>query len=187
MKSEKTITASIVHYLLKLCAAGEPVWFFKVHGGPMQRAGVPDLYVLYRGVGYWLEIKTEIGVVSPLQERTMGLIRKAGGQAHVVRSVEDVEAVLNQRPESVGLVEMTMSEHSSIIYVYRDRDREPWNGRFSLASADSGHWDEHDGHWSIAGDDWLCDLMPDQAERLGIELEPCQRGNVVLSLKQFPA
>ena len=40
------------------------------------------------------EVKTPDGVVTKLQERTIHKIKVAGGHAYVVRSVDDVKAVL---------------------------------------------------------------------------------------------
>lgn len=93
--SEATITRQIIAVLKQQKAAGRNVWWFKVHGGPMQRAGVPDLYVLVDGVSIWVEIKTPAGRVSPLQERTIEQIGRAGGRTAVVRSVEEFCRVVN--------------------------------------------------------------------------------------------
>jgi len=89
-KSEKAITAEIRKYL----KSRDDVWFFKVHGGPMQQAGVPDILVCKAGRFYAFEVKTRTGKTTVLQDRTILLINEAGGVAEVVRSVGDVQRIL---------------------------------------------------------------------------------------------
>lgn len=57
------------------------------------RAGIPDMVIVYRGVAHWLEIKTDMGVVSPAQKIVHEEIVRAGGRVAVVHSVTDVESV----------------------------------------------------------------------------------------------
>lgn len=60
-------------------------WFLKTFSNGVQRAGVPDLLVCYKGRFIGIEIKAEKGVISPLQVREIVQIRKAGGYALEVR------------------------------------------------------------------------------------------------------
>ena len=57
-------------------------------------AGIPDVICCLDGRFFAFEVKTPDGVVTKLQERTIHKIKVAGGHAYVVRSVEDVKAVL---------------------------------------------------------------------------------------------
>lgn len=89
--SEKSITRAIQAWLKK-----QPdVWFFKVHGGPHQTAGIPDLIVSSRGRFIALEVKQERRYATVLQKRTIEKIVEAGGVAAVVRSVADVQEVFD--------------------------------------------------------------------------------------------
>ena len=90
MRPEAKVQAAIVRYLKTI----PDLWFTKLHGGPMQKAGLPDLCLVLRGFSIWLEVKSEDGKVTPLQEATMSRIRAAGGTAEVVRSVDDVRRIL---------------------------------------------------------------------------------------------
>lgn len=60
---------------------------FNVHGHPMQRRGVPDLWVCLNGVQVWLELKWERGTYKTIQLITMEKFRKAGALAYGLRSI----------------------------------------------------------------------------------------------------
>lgn len=69
---------------------------FKVHGGPLTMAGVPDICGVYRGVSIWLETKTPTGGgPSAIQQHRHMQIREAGGTVIVPRSVDDAMALLD--------------------------------------------------------------------------------------------
>ena len=89
MRSEKAIQADIVKHLR---ASG--AWVFKVHGGPMQQAGVPDLVgCLPNGQMFGLEVKCPGRKLTPIQAHIIEQIKAAGGVAGRVECVEDVEAL----------------------------------------------------------------------------------------------
>jgi hypothetical protein len=94
MTPEGKILAAVIRRLESLRAAGVPIWWFKVHGGPMQQAGVPDLHVTCRGASVWLEIKRPGGKATPLQVETMRRIDAAGGVTAVIDSPDDVRDLL---------------------------------------------------------------------------------------------
>jgi hypothetical protein len=80
--------------LKALRKAGQKVWWFKVHGGPMQRSGVPDLCVVIEGRTVWVELKRAAGTVSRLQAATIDDMRHAGAEVFVVRTADEFAAVL---------------------------------------------------------------------------------------------
>lgn len=88
--TENTIVRNVLAYL----KAQPETWAFKVHGSPMQVAGIPDLVGVQKGRFFALEVKRADGKTTLLQEAMMRRIREAGGLVGVVRSVEDVKAVL---------------------------------------------------------------------------------------------
>ena len=57
-------------------------------------SGTPDFLICYKGHFIGMEIKTQVGVVSRLQEYVLERIRKAGGLSCVVRSVEEARQIL---------------------------------------------------------------------------------------------
>lgn len=94
MPLERTIVAAIVRM------AERHGWMaIKVHGGPMQKAGLPDLLCLKDGRAVWLEVKQPgLGKKSEptlLQQRRMAELRTRGGcSVFVVTSAEDAESAL---------------------------------------------------------------------------------------------
>lgn len=69
----------------------------KLHGGPFQEAGLPDLLVIINGAVTFLEVKTTRGRVSRLQELQIDRLRAAGAAVFVVRSLEEAGNALNQK------------------------------------------------------------------------------------------
>jgi len=74
-------------------------WLMKVHGSPMQSAGIPDLVGVIDGRFVALEVKLPDGShrLTPLQAATIGRIRQAGGIAFEVDSVEQAIALLDEQ------------------------------------------------------------------------------------------
>ena len=87
---EKDIVAAIMRWLRTVphCFA------WKEHGGMYGTAGVPDVICCLDGRFFAFEVKTPEGRLTKLQENTIQRIKDAGGHAFVVRSVDDVKAVL---------------------------------------------------------------------------------------------
>jgi hypothetical protein len=56
--------------------------------------GVPDRIITINGRTFYLELKTESGVVSPLQAHQHEQIRKAGGEVFVAYGWEQIDALL---------------------------------------------------------------------------------------------
>ena len=87
---ENEIISKVKEYLKTL-----PECFsWKEHGGMYCSAGIPDIIVCFRGRFVAFEVKAENGKVSVLQAITIRKIQSAGGIAAVVRSLDDVKAVL---------------------------------------------------------------------------------------------
>jgi Holliday junction resolvase len=90
--SEKYITNKILKYLKSV--PGCFAW--KEHGGIYGTAGVPDIIACVNGRFVAFEVKTPSGRATKLQEATIKKILSAGGTAAVVRSVDEVRAVLEK-------------------------------------------------------------------------------------------
>jgi hypothetical protein len=91
MTLESTLTKSIV-----TLAKAKGWWTFKIAGGPMQMAGVPDLLTVKHGRAVFLEVKQPGKKPRPLQVQRMKEIREIGGAvAEVVTSKADAERVLD--------------------------------------------------------------------------------------------
>lgn len=62
------------------------VWFVKYWGGgQFTKAGVPDILACVNGQFVAIELKTETGRLSKLQEYNLAKIKESGGQAFVLR------------------------------------------------------------------------------------------------------
>lgn len=60
--------------------------------------GVPDRVVIFPGGGVWfVELKTDIGRLTPNQERQIQRIRKAGCNACALYGIDEVHAFLAAR------------------------------------------------------------------------------------------
>lgn len=59
-------------------------------------AGIPDIICCYRGKFMAFEVKTEKGKTTALQNSVINKIQKCSGKAVVVRSVNDVKALLEE-------------------------------------------------------------------------------------------
>ena len=88
---EKELVAKILHYLKTVpeCFA------WKEHGGMYGTAGIPDIIACIDGRFYAFEVKTPVGKTTKLQDVTIRKILACGGTASVVRSVDEVRAVIN--------------------------------------------------------------------------------------------
>lgn len=75
-------------------------WVVKIHGGPYQDPGTPDMIVCYRGKFLAIEVKTPRGVASPEQLATQDSIIAADGRAIITSSVDDVAAVMDSIAQS---------------------------------------------------------------------------------------
>lgn len=74
MPRESSIVASIVRKA-KECGW----WVMKIHGGPHQLAGVPDLLCLRDGRAVFLEVKQPGSKPTPIQTARMKEIESQGG------------------------------------------------------------------------------------------------------------
>ena len=88
---EKDITAAIMRVLKMVprCFA------WKEHGGMYGTAGIPDVICCLDGRFFAFEVKTPVGKATALQAATIRKILACGGTAAVVRSVDEVRAVIN--------------------------------------------------------------------------------------------
>ena len=87
--------SDIVKAILKYLKTVPQCFAWKEHGGMYGTAGIPDIIACINGHFFGFEVKTDIGKPTKLQEATIRKILAAGGTAVVVRSVDEVKAVVN--------------------------------------------------------------------------------------------
>jgi len=91
MPLERNICVSID----RLLRTYPDLWSMKVHGSPMQRAGVPDYLILYRGKTLFIEVKRPGEQPTKIQEFTMdGIGRTGAAFCHVVTSAAELRTIL---------------------------------------------------------------------------------------------
>lgn len=86
---EKEIQKKILEYLNKNGA-------YAVKSIVTNRSGSPDIICCFNGLFVALEVKTEKGIISKLQEYHQKEILKSGGIALIVRSIEEVKALIEE-------------------------------------------------------------------------------------------
>jgi hypothetical protein len=82
-------------------------WWVKIHGGPFQQAGIPDIIGCYKGRFVAIEVKVpgKEGTMSAIQRAIFSRIRLAGGVPHVVTSVTGAMELLRYLDENIELDE----------------------------------------------------------------------------------
>jgi hypothetical protein len=82
----------------KLDEAFPSCFFFKVHGGPFQLDGIPDLVGCIDGLFCGFEVKEPGEESSKIQLHRVSQIKKAGGCAGIVESFEDCIKLMTFHP-----------------------------------------------------------------------------------------
>lgn len=94
MKTQPVREADIVKRILRYLKSIPGCFCWKEHGGMYGTAGIPDVIACINGHFYGFEVKTETGSPTKLQEATIRKIAEAGGTATIVRSVDEVRALV---------------------------------------------------------------------------------------------
>ena len=92
---EKDTVKSIVRFLKTM----PQTFVWKEHGVMYGTAGIPDVICCHKGRFVAFEVKTETGKATLLQEITLRRITEAGGKAVLVRSLDEVKAVMEDLDE----------------------------------------------------------------------------------------
>ena len=92
--------ADLITAIKKYLATVPETLCWKEHGGQYGTAGIPDIIVCHRGHFIALEAKVGKNQPTKLQAVTIEQIRKAGGTAAVVRSVDDVRKIITEMEET---------------------------------------------------------------------------------------
>ena len=88
--------AALIQKIRKYLATVPECFFWNEHGGQYGTAGIPDIIVCYKGRFIGLEAKVGRNNPTKLQAVTIDRINAAGGIAVVVRTVDDVKAVIEK-------------------------------------------------------------------------------------------
>ena len=86
--------SQLVQNIRKYLGTLPKCFFWKEHGGQYGTAGIPDIIVCYKGRFIALEVKIGSNQPTRLQAATIEQIRRAGGIAVVVSSVDEVKEIM---------------------------------------------------------------------------------------------
>ncbi|AWN07814.1 endonuclease [Microbacterium phage Hendrix] len=96
-------TALVKAIVIKIKTKYPDAWIMKVHGGPMQTAGIPDLLICVNGLLIGAEIKHQKpreseaharGRATPLQHAQIAKIQASGGVAGVALTPDETLALV---------------------------------------------------------------------------------------------
>lgn len=68
---------------------GRDLWCTKIHGGPFQDAGLPDIMGYYKGRGFAFEVKEPDGKPSELQLETIADMKRAGAVTGIITTAKE--------------------------------------------------------------------------------------------------
>lgn len=88
--------SDIVKAILKYLKTVPDCFCWKEHGGMYGTACIPDIICCYRGKFMAFEVKTKKGKTTTLQNSVINKMQKCGGKAVVVKSVNEVKAVIEE-------------------------------------------------------------------------------------------
>lgn len=79
---ESTLQRKIIKYL-----KDNNIFYFKtLH---LNKNGIPDIFMLYKGKAIFLELKTENGKISSIQQYQIDKIRENGATVYIIRNWEN--------------------------------------------------------------------------------------------------
>lgn len=92
MTRSKPLEKTVVAKIMKALDNNYPGFYFKVHGGPYQMAGIPDIVGLHKGRFIAIEVKVpgREKNLSEKQKRVIKMIQRAGGISFMATSAEQV-------------------------------------------------------------------------------------------------
>lgn len=92
----------VVKRILKMLRSEFPGFYFKTHGGPFQRIGLPDILGIHRGRFIGIEVKCpgKEDTLTKLQEKTLEKIQLYGGVGFMSTSPENSKNQLKEEMKS---------------------------------------------------------------------------------------
>lgn len=86
---EKALQSKIIRWL-----KDNGAFVVKQHGGVYTEVGIPDLVCCYKGRFIAFELKVKNNTTTKIQDFKIDRIRKVGGIAEVIRSLDEVKEVI---------------------------------------------------------------------------------------------
>lgn len=88
---------SAFYHKVKKYIEADGGYVFKIHGGMMQKSGIPDVYVCWRGIHVWIELKCCGRKVSDRQRLVMRKMINKKVCCLVLREKDGVYIETNER------------------------------------------------------------------------------------------
>ena len=89
LMQEKALQSKIIRWL-----KDNGAFVVKQHGGVYTEVGIPDLVCCYKGRFIAFELKVKNNTTTKIQDFKIDRIRKVGGIAEVIRSLDEVKKVI---------------------------------------------------------------------------------------------
>lgn len=94
MTPEKRVQTKILNYLKQLKDRGEPIFFERREvGGFSYKKGSPDLWGIYNGLHFEIEVKKVGGHTSPMQDKFASKMQQVGALYILADQLDDVVSV----------------------------------------------------------------------------------------------
>lgn len=100
MRDSSPLESVLVRKIIKKLREDYGGFWFKVHGGPYQKAGLPDVIGCLEGQFYGFEVKRPGRKATLLQQKTMEEIARQGGVCSTISSYVEAKSILDShRPQ----------------------------------------------------------------------------------------
>lgn len=95
---EGIVQNKIINYLKKLRNEGKPIyWEKRQAGGFNYHKGASDLWIVYNGTHFEIEIKAKNGTQSSMQYLWQSEFKKINIDCYLVSSIEDAKEVIDNK------------------------------------------------------------------------------------------
>ena len=88
------IESALQSAIIKRLDAAPDIWWVNVRGDGFQRGGIPDILMSLGGRFVGLELKTKKGIAARRQRLEIAKIKASGGVAEVIRSVDELDTLI---------------------------------------------------------------------------------------------
>lgn len=120
--SEKNVQNKILNLLKKLKIDGHPIYYERRQaGGFSYKKGLPDIYFVYRGLHYEVEVKSSIGELSSAQETWASIFKRNFIPHIVINNFKQFEKIINVIINNEIINYKLIEEHSNFISEYSDK------------------------------------------------------------------
>ena len=92
---ESQLLTTVTRHLKAIAQTDPTLVFRKRHGSPMGIAGDPDLYGVWRGTPFEMELKRPGHSPTPLQQARLAQWAASGARTFVIHSLDELKAAID--------------------------------------------------------------------------------------------